>query len=76
MLAHIETTERKWARTSPAMIVSFYDQTHPRASVGRIAGFRTQPPSGKDTSKKKGKSANGRKSSGKRKGTPTKRQTR
>ena len=30
----------KWARTSPAMIVSFYDQTHPKASVGRIAGFR------------------------------------
>jgi len=30
----------KWARTSPAMIATFYDQTHPKASVGRIAGFR------------------------------------
>jgi integrase len=34
----------KWARTSPAMIATFYDQTHPKASVGRIAGFRNQPP--------------------------------
>lgn len=30
----------KWARTSPAMIASFYDQTHPQQSVERIAGFR------------------------------------
>lgn len=30
----------KWARTSPAMIASFYDQTHPRQSVERIIGFR------------------------------------
>lgn len=30
----------KWARTSPAMIATFYDQTHPKASVGRIAGSR------------------------------------
>jgi hypothetical protein len=30
----------KWARTSPAMIASFYDQTHPRQSVERIVGFR------------------------------------
>lgn len=33
----------KWARTSPAMIATFYDQTHPKASVGRIAGFRKTP---------------------------------
>jgi hypothetical protein len=39
----------KWARTSPAMIATFYDQTHPKASVGRIAGFRkkTSKPSRK-----------------------------
>jgi hypothetical protein len=30
----------KWARTSPAMIATFYDQTHPQQSVERIAGFR------------------------------------
>jgi hypothetical protein len=30
----------KWARTSPAMIASFYDQTHPQLSVERIVGFR------------------------------------
>lgn len=30
----------KWARTSPAMIAAFYDQTHPQQSVERIAGFR------------------------------------
>lgn len=30
----------KWARTSPAMVASFYDQTHPRQSVERIVGFR------------------------------------
>ena len=33
----------KWARTSPAMIASFYDQTHPQHSVERIVGFRKQP---------------------------------
>lgn len=33
----------KWARTSPAMIASFYDQTHPQQSVERIVGFRKQP---------------------------------
>ena len=33
----------KWARTSPAMIASFYDQTHPQSSVERIVGFRKQP---------------------------------
>ncbi len=32
----------KWARTSPAMIARFYDQTHPRQSVERIVGFRTR----------------------------------
>lgn len=30
----------KWARTSPAMITAFYDQTHPQSSVERIVGFR------------------------------------
>jgi integrase len=30
----------KWSRTSPGMIASFYDQTHPRLSVERIVGFR------------------------------------
>jgi hypothetical protein len=35
------------------MIVTFYDQTHPKASVGRIAGFRTPTPKQK-TRKKKG----------------------
>lgn len=46
----------KWARTSPAMIASFYDQTHPQLSVERIVGFRPKPPAapgsvraGKDT---------------------------
>jgi hypothetical protein len=33
----------KWARTSPAMIATFYDQTHPQASVERIVGFRKRP---------------------------------
>lgn len=33
----------KWARTSPAMIAAFYDQTHPQQSVERIVGFRKQP---------------------------------
>ena len=33
----------KWARTSPAMIAAFYDQTHPEHSVERIVGFRKQP---------------------------------
>ena len=33
----------KWARTSPAMIAVFYDQTHPQQSVERIVGFRKQP---------------------------------
>jgi integrase len=33
----------KWARTSPAMIAAFYDQTHPQLSVERIVGFRKQP---------------------------------
>ncbi|MGE3336016.1 MAG: hypothetical protein AB7I36_20440 [Rhodospirillaceae bacterium] len=38
----------KWARTSPAMIASFYDQTHPQQSVERIAGLRrVSPPGGK-----------------------------
>lgn len=32
----------KWARTSPAMIATFYDQTHPQLSVERIVGFRKQ----------------------------------
>ena len=32
----------KWARTSPAMIAAFYDQTHPQSSVERIVGFRTR----------------------------------
>jgi hypothetical protein len=32
----------KWARTSPAMIASFYDQTHPQLSVERLVGFRSQ----------------------------------
>ena len=45
----------KWARTSPAMIVSFYDQTHPEASAGRIAGYRNQPPTKKGGKTKKGK---------------------
>ncbi len=34
----------KWARTSPAMIASFYDQTHPQSSVERIVGFRKREP--------------------------------
>lgn len=33
----------KWARTSPAMIHDFYDQTHPEQSVERIVGRRRQP---------------------------------
>jgi hypothetical protein len=37
----------KWARTSPAMIAAFYDQTHPQLSVERIVGFRKNP-SGKN----------------------------
>ena len=37
----------KWARTSPAMIAAFYDQTHPQLSVERIVGFRKHP-SGKE----------------------------
>lgn len=37
----------KWARTSPAMIAAFYDQTHPQLSVERIVGFRKQS-SGKE----------------------------
>lgn len=37
----------KWARTSPAMIAAFYDQTHPQQSVERIVGFRKRDkPSG------------------------------
>ena len=38
----------KWARTSPAMIASFYDQTHPQQSVERIVGFRSKTTSGAD----------------------------
>ncbi len=38
----------KWARTSPAMIASFYDQTHPQQSVERIVGFRAKAISGSD----------------------------
>lgn len=30
----------RWARTSPAMILAFYDQTHPETSAEAIAGFR------------------------------------
>lgn len=39
----------KWARTSPAMIATFYDQTHPQQSVERIVGFRKDatPPASK-----------------------------
>jgi hypothetical protein len=37
----------KWARTSPAMIAAFYDQTHPQLSVERIVVFRKRP-SGKE----------------------------
>lgn len=33
----------KWARTSPAMIAAFYDQTHPQSSIERIVGFRKRP---------------------------------
>jgi hypothetical protein len=33
----------KWARTSPAMIAAFYDQTHPQHTVERIVGFRKHP---------------------------------
>ena len=37
----------KWARTSPWMIATFYDQTHPQLSVERIVGFRKRSkPSG------------------------------
>ena len=32
----------KWARTSPAMIAAFYDQTHPQTSVEAILGFKGQ----------------------------------
>ena len=38
----------KWARTSPAMIASFYDQTHPQQSVERIVGFRAKAIAGTD----------------------------
>jgi hypothetical protein len=37
----------KWARTSPAMIAAFYDQTHPQLSVERIVGFRKREKPGK-----------------------------
>jgi hypothetical protein len=40
----------KWARTSPAMIAAFYDQTYPQLSVERIVGFRKQPERPKGTS--------------------------
>jgi hypothetical protein len=30
----------KWARTSPAMIAKFYDQTHPQHSVTRVMGSK------------------------------------
>ena len=43
----------KWARTSPAMIATFYDQTHPKAAVERIAGFRSQPPTTEASKAKK-----------------------
>jgi hypothetical protein len=37
----------KWARTSPWMIATFYDQTHRQLSVERIVGFRKRStPSG------------------------------
>lgn len=39
----------KWARTSPAMIATFYDQTHPQLSVERIVGFRKGPKGSKKT---------------------------
>jgi hypothetical protein len=54
----------KWARTSPAMIVSFYDQTHPKASVARIAGFRKASP--KEKTPKKGSVPRKRKAPAKR----------
>jgi hypothetical protein len=39
----------KWARTSPWMVATFYDQTHPQLSVERIVGFRKRSkPSGKE----------------------------
>lgn len=47
----------KWARTSPAMIATFYDQTHPKASVERIAGFRAQTPTTQESKAKKGSDA-------------------
>lgn len=31
----------KWSRSSPTMIMKFYDQVHPRQSVERIVGFRS-----------------------------------
>lgn len=34
----------KWARTSPAVVAAFYDQTHPEHSVRRIVGFRQPAP--------------------------------
>lgn len=40
----------KWARTSPAMIASFYDQTHPQQSVERIVGFRKKGSKKEDAS--------------------------
>lgn len=33
----------KWARTSVGQIGKFYDQTHPKASVERVTGFRKVP---------------------------------
>lgn len=44
---HRDRDIAKWARTSQAMIATFYDQTHPQLSVERIVGFRKHP-SGKD----------------------------
>jgi integrase len=34
----------RWARTSAAMVEDFYDQTHPRRSAERVAGFRKREP--------------------------------
>jgi hypothetical protein len=40
----------RWARTSPWMVATFYDQTHPQLSVERIVGFRKRSkPSGKES---------------------------
>jgi hypothetical protein len=38
----------KWARTSPAMIAAFYDQTHPQQCVERIVGFRKKSTAAKN----------------------------